>query len=66
MAFAELNDWDAESFGLWSRSMNQPFSKFLETPHGFHLGIASAHAMEDIHLVSGGVFHHGVLLVFCM
>jgi endonuclease/exonuclease/phosphatase family metal-dependent hydrolase len=63
--FSELNHFTENSFQKWSSSeLGLPYTNFLETPHGFHLGIASRYKLQQIKHDTSYPFHHGYILTW--
>jgi len=63
-AFSELNKFSDSSFQKWASSeLELDYTEFLETPHGFHLGIASRYKMQLIKSDVDHPMHHGYILV---
>ena len=64
-AFSELNNFTKTSFREWASSeLGLEFTEFLQTPHGFHLGIASRYRLHLLKHDTGYPFHHGYLLTW--
>ena len=64
-AFSELNHFTENSFQKWSSSkLGLQHTSFLETPHGFHLGIASRYKLHHIKHDTSPPFHHGYILTW--
>jgi len=64
-AFSELNKFSKKSFEEWaSHELELNYSEFLETPYGFHLGIASRYEMQLLKADVNYPMHHGYLLVW--
>ena len=64
-AFSELNNFSKKSFEEWAATkLELNYAEFLETPHGFHLGIASRHKLNLIKKNVDSPMHHGYLLVW--
>ena len=63
VAFSELNAFTEKSFAEWAAlKLELKYAEFLETPHGFHLGIASRYKIKLIKHETGYPFHHGYIL----
>ena len=64
-AFSELNNFTMKSFEEWgAKKLELKYAEFLETPHGFHLGIASRHKLHLIKKNVDSPMHHGYILVW--
>jgi endonuclease/exonuclease/phosphatase family metal-dependent hydrolase len=73
LALSELNHWDADRLQQFGNDLSLPFTYFLPTQHGYHLGIASRYSFEllskhgrlDAHaLPSTQQWHHGYIYAY--
>ena len=51
------------SFEALGRSLGLPYTAFVDTPAGYHIGLLSRFPIAVLEARSGSPFHHGVLVV---
>ena len=52
----------ATSFEALGRSLGLPYTAFVDTPAGYHIGLLSRFPITVLEARSGSPFHHGVLV----
>ena len=61
-AFSELNGFTENTWSNFCvESLGLPFSLFLKTRHGYHMGLASSKPIEPLILSANKPFHHGII-----
>ena len=72
LALSELNHWDAPRLQQFGNDLSLPFTYFLRTQHGYHLGIVSRYSftllskhgrLESLALPSTQ-WHHGYIYAY--